>query len=134
MSNSNTNGGVGSTIIGSTTCGGSGTITVGGVTSGGSGYTYGGYTSISNPVYTSGGGGSGIASATYTYSTSYPSITTQKLEVAGIDVGDCMKKIMQRLSILEEPSQEKLDKHVALKKAYENYKMLEALFIDEGDK
>jgi hypothetical protein len=39
--------------------------------------------------------------------------------------------INQRLAILETPTEEKLQKYAALKKAYDHYKMVEKLLNDE---
>jgi hypothetical protein len=50
----------------------------------------------------------------------------------GKNLGKLMEKIESRLAILEDPTPEKLEKFAALKKAYENYKLLERL-IGDGD-
>ena len=45
----------------------------------------------------------------------------------GRDLGKLLEKIEDRLAILPEPDPEKLEKFAALKKAYDNYKLLEKL-------
>jgi hypothetical protein len=42
-----------------------------------------------------------------------------------------LEKIQQRLAILETPDPKKLEKHAALKKAYDQYVMLEKLINSE---
>lgn len=53
------------------------------------------------------------------------------LKVKGVDICELMEKIQDRLAILTTPSPEKLEKFEALKKAYENYKLLEKLVGEE---
>jgi hypothetical protein len=101
-----------------------------------------GYTTTINPSsgpigsYTIGGGGSGYFSSigasgnSYTYN--YPSIVTDSLTLNGVDIAVTLSKIMERLSILDNPDPAKLEKYHALKKAYDSYKLLEKLFL-EGD-
>ena len=55
-----------------------------------------------------------------------PTVTYKQLTVDGVDVGQTLKTICERLSILQ-PDPIKLEKYAALKKAYEEYKLLEAL-------
>ncbi len=43
------------------------------------------------------------------------------------DLNRKFDKIMDRLGVLDDPDPEKLEKHKALKRAYEKYKMLEKL-------
>jgi len=43
------------------------------------------------------------------------------------------KTIMERLSILDNPSAEQLEKHKMLKEAYTKYKFIESLCIEEDD-
>lgn len=57
-----------------------------------------------------------------------------KLSVNGVDFTELPQKIdaiMDRLSILV-PDPEKLEKYQALRQAYEHYKTLEALCVDEN--
>lgn len=44
-----------------------------------------------------------------------------------------LSMIYKRLAILEEPTEEKLQKYAALKKAYDQYKLVEKLLDDEQD-
>ena len=49
----------------------------------------------------------------------------------GRSLGKLLEKIEDRLAILQEPDPEKLEKFAALKKAYDNYKLLEKLIGDD---
>lgn len=53
-----------------------------------------------------------------------------KLKVQGVDIGEVLAKIQDRLAILV-PDPARLEKYEALKQAYEQYKLLEALCVDE---
>jgi hypothetical protein len=53
------------------------------------------------------------------------------LIVKGKNIVNILDKIQDRLAILDDPSPEKLEKHAALKKAYDNYKLLEKLIGEE---
>jgi len=55
---------------------------------------------------------------------------TGNLTVNGTDIGTMLAKIQERLAILV-PDPVRLDKYEALKQAYEHYKVLEALCIEE---
>jgi hypothetical protein len=90
---------------------------------------------------TSGGGNSAWTSSPYiinTTNTGTPSLSvTGDAEFAG-DVkikGRSLEKLLttieDRLAILSEPDPEKLKKFAALKKAYDNYKLLEKLIGDD---
>lgn len=57
---------------------------------------------------------------------------TGNLTVNGMDIGTMMAKIHDRLAILV-PDPARLDKYEALKQAYEHYKVLEALCVEETD-
>ena len=48
----------------------------------------------------------------------------------GVDIGEVLSKIQDRLAILV-PDPARLEKYQALKQAYEEYKILEALCVDE---
>lgn len=52
------------------------------------------------------------------------------VKVQGHSILHLMKKLEDRLAILQEPDPEKLEKFAALKKAYEHYKTLERLIGD----
>ena len=54
------------------------------------------------------------------------------LTVNGVDIGTMLAKIQDRLAILV-PDPARLDKYEALKQAYEHYKILEALCVEETD-
>lgn len=54
---------------------------------------------------------------------------TLSLDKVNDRIVDRIEKIEQRLCILDEPNPEILEKHKALKRAYEEYKMLEKLII-----
>lgn len=49
----------------------------------------------------------------------------------GRSLGTLLEKIEDRLAIIQDPDLEKLEKFAALKKAYDNYKLLEKLIGDE---
>jgi hypothetical protein len=53
------------------------------------------------------------------------------LKVKGVDITDMLAKIQDRLAILV-PDPARLEKFQALKQAYEEYKLLEALCVDEN--
>jgi len=53
------------------------------------------------------------------------------LIVNGKNIGNILDKIQDRLAIIDEPSPEKLEKHAALKKAYDHYKLLEKLIGED---
>lgn len=90
---------------------------------GGAGTTYQ-YSNSSNPVWTTSG--------TSGFGTTPSSVQIDgDLVVNGKNIGKILDKIQDRLSILDEPSPEKLEKHAALKKAYEQYKILEKLIGED---
>jgi hypothetical protein len=90
---------------------------------GGTGTTYQ-YSNSSNPVWTTSG--------TSGFGTTPASMQIDgDLVVNGKNIGKILDKIQDRLSILDEPSLEKLEKHAALKKAYEQYKILEKLIGED---
>jgi hypothetical protein len=53
------------------------------------------------------------------------------VKIKGRDVSKLFEKIEDRLAILMEPDPAKFEKFVALKKAYDHYKLLEKLIGDE---
>lgn len=81
----------------------------------------------------------------YTYSVASPSIVNNqgcfqvkgdaefggRVTINGQDIADTLQAIQRRLSILV-PDPKLLDKYEALQQAYEHYKTLEALCIDEN--
>lgn len=52
------------------------------------------------------------------------------LTVNGANISQILEKIQERLAILV-PDPKRLEKYEALKQAYDNYKLLEALCVDE---
>jgi hypothetical protein len=52
------------------------------------------------------------------------------LTVNGANISEILEKIQDRLAILV-PDPKRLEKYEALKQAYDNYKLLEALCVDE---
>ena len=119
--------------MGGTIGSGSGTTytinTGAGVGGGGSGSTL-----ISN------GAGSGYtwAQPVWTTGTNTPSIQVKgdaefdgNVKIKGHDIVKLLEKMEDRLAILMDPDPEKLKKFQALKKAYDNYKLMEKLCIDE---
>jgi hypothetical protein len=80
----------------------------------------------SNPVWTT-NNTSGVS-----YTTTPASVEVKgDLIVNGKNIGNILDKIQDRLAILDEPSPEKLEKHAALRTAYEQYKLLEKLIGEE---
>ena len=57
-------------------------------------------------------------------------IHASALELDGVDIGDTLAKIQERLSILV-PDPKRLKKYEALRQAYEHYKTLESLCLEE---
>jgi hypothetical protein len=126
------------------------TIPMGTTIGSGSGYT------ITTGAGISGGGGSGStlisngAGTGYQWATTAsPYITTTTstgtpslqvtgdadfqgdLKIKGHSIVKLLEKMEDRLAILMEPDPEKLKKFQALKKAYDNYKLMEKLCIEE---
>lgn len=118
------------------------TVSLGGTGGSASVYTIG----INAP---SGGGGGSYAytntwnntwnNGTYTLANTHPAIKIQgnadvdgDLTVQGVSVLDTLNKINERLAILV-PDPKRLEKYTALKEAYEHYKTLEALCIEQDD-
>ena len=49
----------------------------------------------------------------------------------GRSLGSLLESIEDRLAILQDPDPKKLEKHAALKKAYDHYKLLEKLIGED---
>ena len=82
------------------------------------------YSNGSNPVWTT--------NTTAGFNTISPSMEVKgDLIVAGKNIGNILDKIQDRLAILDEPNPEKLEKHAALRKAYDHYKLLEKLIGED---
>ena len=128
------------------------TIPVGTTIGSGSGTTY----TINTGAGIGGGGGSGsvmISNGTsgagtgYTWAqpvwntnTTTPSIQVKgdaefdgNVKIKGHDIVKLLEKMEDRLAILMDPDPEKLKKFQALKKAYDNYKLLEKLCIEDKE-
>lgn len=70
------------------------------------------------------------------YTTINGPISSNEMTVADgaggfIKVGDALRQIMERLAILE-PDLAKMERYPALKAAYDNYKIMEALLNEEA--
>lgn len=96
-------------------------------------------TSTSGSVILSGGTASAYSVGTWSNGTNTPTLNvtgnadiTGGLTVQGVDVVDLLEKIQERLAILV-PDPKLLNKYQALREAYDNYKLLEALCIDESN-
>jgi len=111
-----------------------------------SSYTYTMPSTVStNSTYTIANGtwGTGVSTITsspYITTTANPGISVQgdaefsgNIKVKGKDLSEWMDAIERRLSILV-PNPKKLEHYEALKKAYNHYKMLEALCEEPDDK
>jgi hypothetical protein len=62
------------------------------------------------------------------FTVEYDSIkVNDKFTVAGIDVGEVLKSVMERLCIIQDSS--KHEQFAALKRAYDNYKVVEAMCV-----
>lgn len=84
------------------------------------------YSNGGNPVWTT------INTSGVGYTTTPASMEVKgDLIVNGKNIGNILDKIQDRLAIIDEPSPEKLEKHVALKKAYDHYKLLEKLIGED---
>ena len=57
---------------------------------------------------------------------------TGAVKIQGVDIGETLAKINQRLAILV-PDPKLMDKYAALKEAYDHYKTLEALCVDSNE-
>lgn len=113
-----------------------------------SGYvlTSGGITGTTGPIWTTtpmtGGMGYGpvtISNGTTTTSKASLSVSGDAefegdVKIKGRSVVKLLEKIEDRLAILMDPDPEKLEKFAALKKAYNNYKLLEKLCVEENEK
>lgn len=53
------------------------------------------------------------------------------IKIKGRSLEKLLEKIEDRLAILQDPDPAKLEKHAALKKAYDHYKLLEKLIGDD---
>jgi hypothetical protein len=92
-------------------------------------YPYGNFTfSSTSALYNTG------SSNTWnnTIGSSYPTTEVKgDLVVKGKNINNILDKIQDRLAILDEPNPEKLEKHAALKKAYDHYKLMEKLIGED---
>jgi hypothetical protein len=104
------------------------TITVGGGGGGGVGAI--GHTGTTGSYYVSTGTGVGTMWSTPTINSAAVLSTSKGNSVDLDELAEMMKIMKERLLILI-PDFEKHEKYAALKKAYENYKMIEALIQEE---
>lgn len=100
-----------------------------------SGYAYNTASAYGNITINNGGSSYTTASSTYAGVQSTLSVTGNAdikgdLTVKGINVAETLEAINKRLAILV-PDPDKLEKFEALKKAYDHYKLLEALCHEE---
>ena len=80
----------------------------------------------------SSGAWTGTTSAYTTSVNSNPTLEVKgDLVVKGKNIGNILDKIQDRLAILDEPTPEKLEKHAALRKAYDHYKLMEKLIGED---
>jgi hypothetical protein len=107
------------------------------------------FSSPPNQIYSIATGATGsIGSSWTTNSTAWPSNITNSnaglhvtsdaafdgdIKWKGRSLGKLLQSIEDRLAIIQEPSPEKLEKFAALKKAYDNYKMLERLIGEDSN-
>jgi hypothetical protein len=104
------------------------TITVGGGGGGGVGAI--GHTGTTGSYYVSTGTGVGTMWSTPTIN-SAAVLTTSKGNSVDLDELAEMMKIMKERLLILIPDFEKHEKYAALKKAYDNYKMIEALIQED---
>jgi hypothetical protein len=110
---------------------------------GGGGVTWSG---VTNTVNTGAAGTAGVYTAgttagtpSYYIASSYPHINnisqhdiTIQYKNEYIEVGKTLKMLMDRLCVIE-PNFKLMEKYPALKEAYDNYKLLEALLANEDN-
>lgn len=107
---------------------------------GGGAVTWSGVTNTVNTgsvgIYTAGGA---TGAPSYYIASSYPHISnisqhdiTIQYNNEYIEVGKTLKMLMDRLCVIE-PNFKLMEKYPALKEAYDNYKLLEALLANEDN-
>ena len=111
-----------------TLSGTAGTVLMGG--GGGGGVGAQGHTGTTGSYYVSTGTGGGTMWSTPTLN-STAVLTTSKGNSVDLDELAEMMKIMKERLLILIPAFEKHEKYAALKKAYDNYKMIEALIQEE---
>lgn len=123
------------------------TITIGGSGASGTSYSVSAtsyYTTASmnygNITISNGGSSWGSGYLTTSAGTNTPSLKVtgdaefdEDIKIKGVSILQTLEGINKRLAILQ-PNPEKLEKFEALRKAYEHYKLLEALCHDEPAK
>ena len=99
------------------------TVTAGGV---------GGYATGGSVLLNTGAGTSSWTTAPnpYVYTTTGDANFGGDVKIQGISITETLAKIQERLAILV-PDPARLEKYEALKQAYEHYKLLEALCVEE---
>ena len=105
-----------------------------------------GYVPVTGPSYSSSNWSVGPAHThTYTASTASTAYVTQnangkitgsfdEVYIDGKPIGKLLEKINSRLAILDNPDPVKLEKFMALKEAYDHYKMIEMLLEEDERK
>ena len=97
-------------------------------------YTINGYSGSNGYGTVSGAGSSSsVWGGGYTNQASISIPENGDIKIGDMSLKDLMLKMCDRLAILQ-PDMEKLEKFAALKKAYENYKLLEKLCMDDTPK
>ena len=107
------------------------------------------FSSPTNQTYSIATGATGSIGVSWgTSSTAWPSSITNgsaglhvtsnavfdgDVTIKGSNIAKTLQKIEDRLAILQDPDPAKLEKFAALKKAYDNYKMLERLIGDDSN-
>ena len=77
--------------------------------------------------------GTGISSTTPSIKVSGDADFDGDVKIKGHSIVKLLEKMEDRLAILMDPSPEKLEKFQALKKAYDNYKLMEKLCIEDKE-
>jgi hypothetical protein len=99
--------------------------------SGAIGSSLGSYTIPTSSYYTSNGIGSSWTTANTGLHVGSDATFDGDIKWKGRSLGKLLEKIEDRLAIISEPDPKKLEKYAALKKAYDQYKLLEKLIGEE---
>lgn len=110
-------------------------VTAGGYVSGGGAGTYiptGGGIGVYNPNQTVTINTSGMPNGTIHISGQNPTLSTDKTKIDLNELGELINVLKERFLIIT-PNFEKHEKYAALKKAYDHYKLLEAMLSGEDN-